>query len=42
MTALVLAWRMRTALDGTRIPFTRALRFARLGLAGVAELDGQP
>ncbi len=29
MTAYILAWRMRRGLDGTRIPFTRALRFGR-------------
>jgi len=40
MTALILAWRMRRGLDGTRIPYRRALRFARLGLADAATLTG--
>jgi len=40
MTAHLLAMRMRTGLDGTRIPYRRALRFARAGLAGVAALEG--
>jgi len=40
MTAYILAMRMRRGLDGTRIPFTRALRFARRGLADAATLTG--
>ncbi len=40
MTAYLLAWRMRRGLDGTRVPFSRALRFARLGLADAATLTG--
>lgn len=40
MSAYILAWRMRTGLDGTRIPYRRALWYARAGLAGVAALEG--
>lgn len=40
MTAYLLAMRMRRGLDGTRIPYRRALRFARLGLADAATLTG--
>jgi len=40
MTAYLLAMRMRRGLDGTRIPYRRALRFARVGLADVATLTG--
>ena len=40
MTACLLAMRMRRGLDGTRIPYRRAVRFARVGLADAATLTG--
>lgn len=40
MTAYLLAWRMRRGLDGTRITYWRAVRFARVGLADAATLTG--